>query len=200
MASKLGLFNQALQRLGDRRIETDTEETAENEALSAVYDECREEVLATHPWSFARTRVELARIVDTPLTVWTYYYQLPADLIEILQVSDGTDSREYQDDSSIPYVREEDDKIAVDAEDVYLTYTRDVTDVNLMPVTFRTALSWKLAADVAYRLMESTTKQQWAEGKYLSQLEFAKSKDAPKGRIRRVRETSWVMSRRVGLG
>lgn len=200
MASKLGIFQTACQRLGTRRPETDTELTAEGEALAAVYDEVRLYVLEQHPWSFCRVAVQLARLVATPVEVWTYFYALPTDIVSILRVSDGTDNHEWQTGSSIPYERQHDDRIATDAEDVYLYYIKDEEDVNLWVPSFRSALAWRLAYEVGYRLTESTTKVDRAEKKYLQELEVAKSQDAPKSRIRRLNSPWWTVSRRAGVG
>lgn len=200
MASKVGIWNTALQRLGTRRVDTDTEDTAEAEALEAVYDDALAEVLEAHPWSFARKAVQLSRLVATPVEVWAYFYALPADLVSIIRVSDGTDNCEVFTGPSIPYERQDDDRIATDAEAVYLAYIYASTDPNLWTPSFRSALAWKLATEVAYQLAESTTKTDWCESKYQTELMKAKSLDFPRSRIRPINRTSWVTSRRSGVG
>jgi len=200
MASKVGVWNQALQRLGTRRVETDTESTAEAEALEAVWDETRLYVLEQYPWSFARTVDQLARLVATPGTVWKYWYKLPADTVGILRVSDDTDNYEWQTGDSIPYERQYDDRIAADAEAVYLYYLRDVEDMNLWVSSARSALAWRLAYEVAYRLTESTAKADRAEKKYFEELGQAKSQDSQRSRGRRINQTSWVTSRIASVG
>jgi hypothetical protein len=198
MASKVGLWNVALQRLGTRRVDTDTEDTAEAEALDAVYDETLLYVLGEYPWSFARSVVQLAQQVATPTTVWAYFYDLPSDLVSLLRVSDGVDNYEWQTGPSIPYERQEDDRIATDAEAAYLYYVKAVSDINQMSPSFRSALAWRLAMAVSYRLTESTTKADRCEFKYNQELEVAKSKDSIKSRIRPINPSSWVTSRESG--
>lgn len=200
MASKVGVWNLCLTRLGTRRVDTDTEDTAEAEALDAIWDDALAEVLESHPWSFARKAVQLSQLVATPVTTWTYFYQLPADIVSILQVSDGTDNFELFTGPSIPYERQDDDRIAADAEEVYLAYIYSSTDPNLWTPSFRSALAWKLASEVAYKLTESTTKADFAEKKYAMVLEEAKSRDAPRSRIRQINPTTFVTSRRAGVG
>ena len=51
---------------------------------AANFGPCRDEVLALHPWVFAKTRTTLTAHVDEPAFDWTYQYELPADCIRML--------------------------------------------------------------------------------------------------------------------
>ncbi|MGI9493084.1 MAG: hypothetical protein ACR2QF_11860 [Geminicoccaceae bacterium] len=200
MASKVGVWNQALQRLGTRRVDTDTEETAEAEALIAVWDEARLYVLEQYPWSFARVVDQLAQVLPAPETVWTYFYQLPSDIVHILRVSDGTDNFEWSVGKSVPYERQFDDRIAADAEEAYLYYIRDVDDMNLWIPSARSALAWRLAYEVGPRLVESAAKWERADREYLKGVEIAKSQDSARSRAFRINETPHVTARRSAVG
>ncbi|MGI9501479.1 MAG: hypothetical protein ACR2RE_00290, partial [Geminicoccaceae bacterium] len=156
-------------------------------------------VLEEYPWSFARVAVQLSQLVATPVEVWKYFYQLPADIVSILRVSDGTDNFEWQLGRSIPYERQYDDRVATDAEEIYLYYIRDVDDMNLWVPSARSALAWRLAYEVALRLTEHSSKADRAERKYFESLEAAKSKDAPRSRPRRIPDTPWNTSRRASV-
>ena len=46
-----------------------------------IYDDLRDSVMLTYPWSFTLKKSQLARSVDTPISEWSYQYPLPADLI-----------------------------------------------------------------------------------------------------------------------
>lgn len=200
MASKTDVWNSALQRLGSRRVETDTEQTAEAEALAAIWNETRLYVLAEHPWSFARTTQKLARLASpTPETVWKYFYQLPSDIVSILRVSDDTKNFEYRKGRSISFERQAQDRIATDAEDVYLYYITDVSDMNLWTPSVRSALAWRLAYEVAYRLYESSGKVDRAEAKYRQELQIAKSHDASRSELKSINQTSWITAREAAV-
>lgn len=67
-SSKLILANIALQKIGAKKLTTFGETTtAEGIAVSAIYDDIRDEVLEEHPWTFAQKRVALVDIT-TPST------------------------------------------------------------------------------------------------------------------------------------
>ena len=80
MASKLGICNGALIRLGAPII---ADFTSSDIAVSCdtIYSGIRDMLIAMHPWRFATAKRQLAQLVDTPLNEWTYAYQLPSDAI-----------------------------------------------------------------------------------------------------------------------
>lgn len=65
MATKLGIFNLALARLGSDPVGAVDEDSNAALALSAVYDAIRDIVLADHPWNCAVRRAVLARLMSS---------------------------------------------------------------------------------------------------------------------------------------
>ena len=69
-ADKVGLWNIALTMIGSPRLSTITDEVEEQRAISAVYDDVRDEVLKEFDWGFARKRVALIDIKVPSATAW----------------------------------------------------------------------------------------------------------------------------------
>lgn len=199
MADKVGIFNLALQRLWTRRVESPTEESREAEALLAIYDATRDFVLDEYLWSFAQAAVELSRLVDAPLISWRYFYQLPNDRIRIARVIDRVDGLRFGEGPSVPHEVVEDERIATDAEQVYLQYIRVVTDENLLPPYFVSLLAWRLAHEVGGVLAASQTRIEKAAAEYAKELNSAKGKDSRRGVVMPVTYTSWADARRAGV-
>jgi hypothetical protein len=61
--TKLLIANRALRRIGAKPLTTFGETTASGNAVNAVYDDVRDEVLAEHPWSFAQKRAYLSKAI-----------------------------------------------------------------------------------------------------------------------------------------
>ena len=53
------------------------------------YEILRDEVLYSHPWNFAMTRAELTQTANTPEFEWDYEYELPSDVLRVLDVSNN---------------------------------------------------------------------------------------------------------------
>lgn len=173
MASEVGICNMALSRIGQSRTISQLGNANEAERACALwYEQCRDEVLEDFPWSFAGTFVELAE-VDVPIPGWTYVYRYPTDCMQARQVVTSEGVRYgmalsandatpiFPDDvysvfqTKIPFVVMNDPVtvgtrlIATDLQDAYLLYTHRITDPNQYPAQFITALSWRLAMELA---------------------------------------------------
>lgn len=80
MASRLGIFNDALSLIGDVRLsdpDTTTQQAAAD--LRAVWDSVRRRVLSRHPWNDAIARWQLAADPTAPEFGWSYRYGMPTD-------------------------------------------------------------------------------------------------------------------------
>ena len=83
MATKLEIINSALTYLGNPPVNTLNLSNQVVQALSALYDQLKPDILAGHPWHFALKWTELVEDPSTPEDPkWNYAYQLPPDYIQ----------------------------------------------------------------------------------------------------------------------
>lgn len=145
------ICNIALRRIGVTEIERMDEASEPARACSRFYDFTRRNVLQRFPWTFAARRVQLAR-VDEKVPDFEYVYQYPKDALAVrLMYNDSftglPKKNEYRIMSS-----NTGRKIYTNIENAWLEYTADVKDTSLFDDQFVEALSWKLAAEMAYSL------------------------------------------------
>jgi hypothetical protein len=159
MASIVGICNSALIKLGASTITSLTEGSKNANLCAEQYDKTRQALLRQHPWNFAVARAKLAQLASPPAFEFDHAYQLASDWLRTLAVSDdesGLGAVEY---------RIEGRTILSNADDVYLRYVKDAADPNDMDASFREALAWLLAADLAIAITQSsTTREQMLQG------------------------------------
>lgn len=144
MSSEVEICNSAITKVGGKRITSLDDDTVAGRVCNAQYSVLRDEVLRAYPWNFALARVELAQLTSTPAFEFAYQYQLPANCLRLLALSDP----------DIVYALEG-RKILTDETTVKIKYTKLVTDPNLMDTLFRATLSYRLAADLAYPIQQA---------------------------------------------
>ena len=189
MASPVQLCNRALSRIGiDQLIEDLTDPTTRARACLQHYDDCRIEMLQDFPWGFAQKVVRLAEVAGVTVPGWRYVYRYPSDCLRAQQVTDesggrGATGNMFRDIWAydlpgemmmrVPYsvmadpLTEGGRIIVTDLEAAYLWYTANIEDINQFPPLARSALSWKVAGEIALVLRADTRLQQNAVQQYL---------------------------------
>lgn len=193
-ASEVSICNAALQLIKNTKsITALTQGTKEANACEVVFDELRDTMLECHNWNFATKRVQLARLADAPAFEWDYQYQLPADYLRVVRLSENSDARD-----DCPY-RIENGKVLSDASELYLRYVARVEDPNLMPATFRTAMSKLLASRLAVALAQSAALSKEMYAQYTNEdLPTAKSADSIQDYPENLPESPWITTRYGG--
>ena len=188
MASPVQLCNRALSRIGiDQLIEDLTDPTARARACLQHYDDCRVEMLQDFPWGFAQKVVQLVEVAGVTVPGRKYAYRYPPDCLRAQQVTDeaggrGATGNIFRDIWAydlpgemmvrVPFAVMADPLtdgariLVTDLEAAYLWYTADVDDVSQYPPLARSALSWKLASELALVLRADTRLQQNAVQQY----------------------------------
>jgi len=170
MASQVGICNLALTGLGAERIASISDNNENARRLTAIYESCLEDVLRSHPWNFALVRLQLALLVSTPVFGYDYEYQLPADCLRVLEVSDGS--------SLITNYKIEGRKLLLNYDSVYIKYIAKVTDPNQYTSQFIFVLASRLAAELAYPITNNKATAELAMKVYLDKLQTCKATDA----------------------
>ena len=174
MASIVGICNAGLQLIKNSKQITSLEQgTKEANACEIVFDELRDAMLELHNWNFATKRAKLAQLADTPAFEFDYGYQLPSDFLRVVSCHNNATGRDR-----IVY-KIEGGQINADVQNMYLRYIARVEDPNLMPATFRLALSKLLASRLAVTIANSEKLSQQLYEQYIGEdLPTAKSSDS----------------------
>jgi hypothetical protein len=192
MPSETDVANVALRLVGGTRITSFTQATPNANAINDIYSEIRDNLLE-FPWNFATQRVELARLTTTPSFKFDYGYALPSDWIYTISVHDndgGFGTIDFREEQLAGQK-----VLTTDSSAVYLTYVKRETNPNLMPPSFRIALSSALARNLAITIANSNVLEDQLAARAEKDLAKAKSIDAmgsfPEPRPR----GSWANSR-----
>lgn len=146
--------------------------TVEAGHCARLYPIARRELINSHPWTFAKTRAQLAQVTNDS-TVWQFAYALPSNCINPLRILTldvitaagffpwvcpyplpeelgfftERGSADYQVEGGV---------LRTNQPEAVLLYTRDITDANQFPPNFVTALAALLGAYLAGPIIKST--------------------------------------------
>jgi hypothetical protein len=143
------ICNLALARLGDARITSLSDATAQAQYCSLFYAQTVEELQADFEWSFCRKQANLTN-GTAPLTGYSVQYSLPADFIRVIRLGRIDDSENFGTWEIVG------DKIHTNfTSPVALDYVANITDSTKFPAIFIEALTIKLAGLLAMPLTGS---------------------------------------------
>lgn len=172
MASDVDICNTALSHLGARTqvaAISPPDGSVEAGYCARFYPIARRELIESHSWSFAKTRVALAEVANDS-DIWTYAYALPSNCITPLRVL----QLKYLTLADLPYPPTlyltdyeitrydqlfsergsahfdvENGVLRTNEPEAVLLFKRDVTDTSKFSPTFVSALGMQLASYLA---------------------------------------------------
>lgn len=189
MASVVGICNSALIKLGASTIMSLSDGSKNANLCNAQYERLRDDLLRAHGWNFATLRRTLAQLTEPPEFGFQHAYQLPSDWLRTVSVHDNSAGA-----GAVRY-RIEGRKLLSDAPRIYLRYVRQATDPNEMDAAFREALAWKIAADLAIPIVQSSTTREQMESGFRSALVKARAVDAVEDFPEEPPESFWIVER-----
>lgn len=148
----VSICSDALMLLGAKTITSFNDGTDEASVCDRLYPDIRDSLLVMYPWTFGMKKVQLARLITTPGSVWEYEYQLPGDrLANPRAVYDTAQPGAYpQKDWEI-----QGDKLLTNLPTVYIDYQYQTPEF-AMPQYFVQLLKYM----VAWHIAEAITEQQ----------------------------------------
>lgn len=182
--SSLTIVNKALILCGASKITALSDDTPNARITNEIYDISRKDILAECGWTFAVTRSSLA--TSSVTQPWSYaeenvVYSKPANLIRIL----GTN------DSDAIY-RLEGDYIMSDVTGLGIKYIFDQTDASKFTPLFVSAFVDKLAYEICYQILQSSTQAEAFLTKYEKvSLPKAMAVDAQTGTQQNPKDDYW---------
>lgn len=147
--SKTAIANLALRHLKtDPVISIDPPDAGSKEASAAAdwYDQARLDTLEAHPWRFASKRANLPADSAAPLFEWTKKYELPDDYVRLRYIGDNWRNPVTEYDIEDGYI------LCDETSPLPVVYVYDFKITSKFSPKFVTAMSYKLAAFMAYEL------------------------------------------------
>jgi hypothetical protein len=189
MASVVGIWNGALQKLGAARVSSQTEDSVEARACSTCYESSRDALLRDHPWNFAIRRATIAADASEPDWGRENSFTLPSDWVR--NVPNYPEDNEPEPDWQI-----EGRKILTDEEGpLYLRYVSKVTNPNIMDALFIKALEYTMAIEMCEQLTQSNTKKASLEEGLKAVISKAKRTNAIENVSQSFPESTWLTCR-----
>lgn len=185
-ATETQVCNSALIKLGASRILSLEDDSKEARLCKEMFPRLRDELLYAHPWNFAIKRQELAKTANTPVFDFDSEFQLPNDLLRVL-TTDLPVNELYAIEG---------DKFLTNSSSVKIRFIFRQTDVSKWSAGFREVMSFRLAADLAYPLVQSVNLSNKMHKLFRLQLSQARSFDAQEGFSQnQVDASSWINER-----
>ncbi len=166
--SKVAICNKALRHLGAAQILSFAQAGREAELCARAYPEARNELLASHAWSFACKRLSLAPIGSAGEgETFALAYRLPVDCLAVRRL-----------DPDRPYALRAGGVLLTDAAPAYALLTMALDEPSRYPPLFVEALARRLAAALAVPLLNSARMEDVMTRRSQEALEAAKTADA----------------------
>lgn len=183
MASKVGMANAALSKLGITRITALTDDSEAARLCNTRFDDLLDELLQTGNWRFAMQRATLAPLATAPAHGYAYQFDLPVDCLHVVdEINDAAweiEAGRLVCDSNAPQIR----------------YVARVTDPNRLSSLFREAFSLFLAAELAVPLAGSSALAERLYAMAERTLAQAAGRDGQQRNIDEQQEGGWVTDR-----
>jgi hypothetical protein len=186
--SKTELINRSLTLVGANPITNIDDDSTNARVVNRIYETALRGILSECKWNFATKRALLSQVsdaLDWYYTNETYVYQKPIDMIRIF----GTN-----DDNAM--WREEGDYIITDTLNLGVIYTYYLDNPDKYPASFIEAFSDKLAAEIAYSILNSASKAEDMYKKYQTvSLPNARAENSQVGKQQSLKDDAWELAK-----
>lgn len=166
-------------------------DSKEAQAGAKWYDQARRHVLEDHPWKFAQKRAELLAEAAAPLFEYTKKYQVPADYIRLNRIGEDWCNPVLEYDIVGDFIE------CNEASPLKIVYNQDIKDVTKFSAKFITALSYALAACMAYEITGNAGMDDDMWDKYEKMFSSAAAVSGQNRPTRRVQRSRLVAARKA---
>ena len=160
--TKLSICSDALIMLGASPLSSFSDGTDAAQICDRLYDDLKDSLIASYPWSWSFKKVQLAQLAETPINEWKYYYQLPGDRLSGVRAvfnSSASGMRPIQRGWEILQ-----DRLMTSEDQIWIDYQYSPTEA-LLPTYFVLLLKYAMAADIAETVTDQITKADYFERK-----------------------------------
>lgn len=197
MADWTGIANMALTHLGARQIsDLLTDQTTSGRTIRGVYLNLADEVLYAHPWRVALQRFNLGADAVGPLWGPRYAYSFPTDPWALRVWTLGTDDVAFLRGGWDYQWEVEGRKILTDfPPPLPAKFIMRVIDPNQFVGLLGTAISRRIAQEIAFKVTNSREKEATAQQEYEKALATARALDSQQHSTRQSTRSSILGAR-----
>lgn len=160
--TKLSICSDALILLGASPLSSFSEGTDSAQICDRLYDDLKDSLIASYPWSWSFKKVQLARLTSTPVNEWKYQYALPGDRIAgVRAVYRSTQAGVLP----IQYGWEIQGEALDSSEETIVIDYQFSPNESVLPTYFVQLLKYAMAADIAETVTDQLTKAEYFERK-----------------------------------
>ena len=172
MASVVDICNSALNMIGASNILALTEDSKAARICNQRYTFVRDSVFRSHPWNCLIRRVSLTPDSETPEFDFSHQYTLPTDpfCLRVLRLEDADTVHKI-----------EGRKILTNTNPIKVMFVARIEDPNEYDQLLIESISAKLASDISYALVNSTSLTQQMKNMYEQKVKEARFVDATEG-------------------
>ena len=192
--SVVDICNSALYKIGSTRISSLDEQNKRAIICKDIYSKIRDEVLRAHPWNFATKRIQLAQETASPTFGYDYQYTLPSDCLRVLGVSYDSS---LKTNNRILY-KIEGNLLLSDETQIYIEYIFKETNTTNYDPNFIEALSFRLAQELAYPIVQSSELTDRLRQNYREWIADARTFDGQEGSPQEQMDDTFIDSRYFG--
>lgn len=173
-------------------LDVESDITAVGKAVRRAFWQCWDETLRGAPWNCARKRVSLAALSEEPAWGFDYYYQLPADYVNMQEIDGLTEGEEWSVETT---------PAGAYAIACYLSaplniaYTYALRDISRADPLFRSAFVARLGAAICAPLAKSGAIEAKCWNIYRAMLGEAQGADSREGSRMRPKDSAVVSIR-----
>lgn len=190
-SSEIAIYNMALDLLEEEAAVDPQDDRAPVRWLNRNYAPTRDSLLRQHPWNFAIRRIALPELQDRPAFGWRHQYQMPADTLRILPI---TDSGEFNG-RPVPHVIEGLRILTNQPLTLKARYVRRVENTANFDPIFVELLATTLAMKMAHWMTGKRTLMETLTMMLREINENARLLDALEGTPEAVADNDWIDAR-----
>ena len=160
--TKLSICSDALILLGASPLSSFSDGTDAAQICDRLYDDLKDSIIASYPWSWSFKKVQLSRLTSTPANEWKYQYALPGDMISGVRAVFNTSATSV---APIQYGWEIfGTSLNTNEETIFVDYQNSVGE-SALPTYFVQLLKYAMAAEIAETVTDQITKAQYFDQK-----------------------------------
>ena len=187
-ASSTQISNLALGKLGQARIESMSEQSAEARWCNEFYSQALDFVSTDAPWRHNETIVTMEELTNDRSDDWGYKYNRPSDCLKVRYLLARTGAFDPQ--NPVRYITAG-SGIYSDEPTARLVYSQQQTDTTTFPAGFTDALAHYLSHLICQPLTQSDDKTEKALAKYYRAKAIAIQNESS--------EMSWIKTADEGM-
>jgi len=145
--AEVDIANMAFGRIGGKTFTLAVQTSTEGVQANLWYVQCRDALLRSYDWNFARARATLDPHPDAPAFEWDHAYLLPDDFLRLRNDYTTEDSQSVTDRWEI-----EGNMLLTNDDEVELKYIKKVTDPDEFDPLFKQMLILTMALNMLFAI------------------------------------------------